>query len=209
MFNNTLNTKRSGKRIKKIIRESIVIIFSVFLALFANEWRNNVKEDEQTQVILDNIKSEMKNNERVAENAMSYHRTVLDNIDSLKNSETLEKDLFNGYYFEDFKFAPKGIMRQGFNDIAWVVAKEERLATRISFQQSEALYEAYNQQSTIEETINRILHILYERSTHRAESTRENIVLMDVLFDELVWQEEQLLRNYKRVWKVLGEKSDD
>jgi len=191
-------------QLKKIVGESAVIIFSVFLALFANEWRNKVNEDNQTQIILSNIKAELRDNERIAKNAISYHQSVFDHINNLEWSDSLENALFNGYFFDDFKLAPKGIMRESFNDIAWIVAQEERLATRISFQESEAIYEAYNQQETVDHTINRIINLLFDRTTHQKASIKSNVVMLQLLFFELTAQEEELMRKYARVWKMIG-----
>lgn len=189
-------------KIKKILGESAVIIFSVLLALFANEWRSNVKEARKTQVILDNIELEMKDNQRIADTAFAYHKSVFGRIQEMLDTDSLQQ-LFNGYYFDDYQFAPKGIMREGFNNIAWIVAKEERIATRIGFQQSEALYEAYKQQETVEETLKKISQLLFDRTTHRQASTQENIILLALLFNELTSQEEELQLKYKQAREII------
>ncbi len=197
------NKSNTRQQIKRILRESAVIVFSVLLALFANEWRSNVKEAQQTQTILNNIKLELKDNERIAQKAIQYHQSVYQNLEAVVDSDTIEQFLFDGYIFEDYKVAPNGIMREGFNNIAWIVAKEERLATRISFQQSEALYEAYDQQLTVEETLNKVTNLVYDRQTHRRTATKENVVLLILIFHELVAQEEELLRRYQLAWERL------
>ncbi len=194
----------TSSNIKQLLRESIVIIFSVLFALFVNEWRGTVNQEKHTQIILNNIIHELQDNERIAIQLTSYHEEVLQNLMDLSQQDSIEEKLFSGLYFQTNKVAPLGIMREGFNDIAWQVAKEEKLATHISFNHSEALYEVYNQQATVSKTVDKILQVIYDRAAHRKELTKENAVLLARFFHEVIAQEKRLLALYKKVWETLG-----
>ncbi|MCE2496827.1 MAG: hypothetical protein J4F31_09675 [Flavobacteriales bacterium] len=186
----------SSTRFRGILGESAVIVFSVLLALFANEWRSNVNERRATDVILNNILFELRENHDIAFKAHEYHLSVLDTLQRLY-VELAEDSLFNGFYFNDFKLMPQGVMQKGLNDIAWTVAKEERLATRVPFESSKKLYDAYRQQESVNRTLNRISDLTFDRRTHTEEATIRNIVMLTLLFSELTSQEAELLYRYE------------
>lgn len=192
-----MKTRSERSSLRKILGESAIIIFSVLLALFANEWRSGVNEQRETDLILSHILSELRENKEVALVAYAYHKSVFDTLQNL-DIETAKDSLFNGFYFDDFKLLPKGVMQQGFNDIAWTVAKEERLATRINFERSQVLYNAYRQQQTVDHTLDRITDLTFDRRTHDADATVKNLVMLNLLFYELTAQEEELLFRYRQ-----------
>ena len=67
----------------KLAFESGLIIFSVMLALFLDEYRSSLKEQAATQKALTNIEMEMNTNLDVLKRWQTYHQQVHQNIDTV------------------------------------------------------------------------------------------------------------------------------
>ena len=187
----------------KIILESVMIIFSVLFALFINEWRSVVKENNRTEIILENIEAELLENQAIAKEFLEYHKTVRAKISEVYDKDSLEVYFYPEANFEFLKVAPYGVIQKEFKDIGWEVGKQERLATRIEFEKSVALFEAYTQQLIVYETINRIINLLSSREIQRKELLEESVILLGTEFQELIGQEGVLLRLYKKALATL------
>ena len=68
------------------------------------------------------------------------------------------------------------------------------------------LYEAYDQQAVVGQTIDLIIEHLSNREILRKELLQESVFLLADGFNELTGQEGVLLRDYERALKVLNEK---
>src|SRR5689334_12950040 len=85
---------------KEYLGESLLIIFSVLLALFTTEYINKRHEKENTKTILASVANELKHNKAALLEMQEYNLKVLANIDSLlanKNSQAalVSNDEFN------------------------------------------------------------------------------------------------------------------
>jgi len=187
----------------KILSESLVIILSVLFALFINEWRNNYNENKRTQVILENIRQEMLENQALTKNLYAYHSLVKSNILNTLDGDSLETVFFPGPTFELSSVAPRGIIQKDYKDIAWEVAKAEKISSRISFEDSSKLFEVYAQQQTVRETITRIIMLISDRQIHRKALLRESIILLNSELNELVGQEEYFLAKFEKALESL------
>ncbi len=174
-----------------------MIIFSVLFALFVNEWRNNVNERKQTAVILNNIEQELQRNQAIAQEFYTYHEEVLLNMRQIYEQDSLSEKFLGNGRFEIFEVAPRGVYQKAYKNIAWEVAKEERISSRIDFDISSAIFEAYNQQNIVNSTIARTLDLLNEPHIHDEQYLKQNVIRLATLFGELRGQEESLLTYYK------------
>lgn len=188
---------------KRLFADALIIILSVLLALFLNEWRSNIKENRKTNEILENIKLEIDDNHKLADELQEYHTQVLVNIRNLKKQGQLADSLFYEGRFQYLKFAPEGVIQEDFSDIAWEVAKQEKISNRIKFLESKLLSIIYSQQQTVNGTIDRIVNLLGEREIHRAELIEESMIVLEDEFGELIGQERHLMSLYKMALKEL------
>ncbi len=89
-----------------------------------------------------------------------YHELELKSIQHALDVDSLEQTFFPNYVFRIGAVAPDGIAQDEFKIIAWLVAKEERITNRIPFESSKLLFGVYQQQETVDETIDRIINLI-------------------------------------------------
>ncbi|WP_299107660.1 hypothetical protein [uncultured Tenacibaculum sp.] len=176
----------------KIILESLMIIFSVFIALFINEWKNEKNEAKRTKLIVQNIKSEIQNNREILQNIIQYHEEIMDRLSLPSNRETIEEKFLKNGYFAIREIAPNGIIQEQFQNIAWTVAKEDKITNRIHLNESQVLFAVYEQQNVLKGTIKDIVSFLSSREVQRKELAHENVMVFRILMNELVGQEKVL-----------------
>ncbi len=180
-----------------------MIVFSVLFALFISEWRNNVNEKKRTATILDNIEAEIKANHLVLKDVLMYHDSVRQNITLAIKQDSIKQVFFPDQKFYLYKVAPNGIMQEYINNIAWEVAKQERISTQIDFELSKSLFVAYKQQSSFEQALYDISDLLNNRNSHKIEHAEETALLFRRAFNELVGREIRLAIVYEHALKQL------
>ena len=188
---------------KRLIADAFIIILSVLLALFLNEWRSNIKENKKTKKALEYVKLEIKDNYEIAKKVKIYHQKVLQNIREIQEFEKPQDSLFSQGKFLYNILAPNGVIQDDFSDIAWDVAKQENISASIEFLESKLLFAIYEQQATVNETIDRIVIFLGNRLIHRKELLLESLVVLEDEFNELVGQEKNLIQLYEIANKEL------
>src|SRR3954471_11910969 len=67
---------------KEYLGESLLIIFSVILALGLTEVINNINEERRIKEVLHQLREELIENKKAEEIQLAYHQQVLKNIDS-------------------------------------------------------------------------------------------------------------------------------
>ena len=191
-----------------IILESAMIIFSVFIALFINEWKNEKNEAKRTELIVQNIESEIQNNRKIIQNIIGYHEKIMNNISQPDNKQILKQKFFKNGHFSIGEIAPKGIIQEHFQDIAWAVAKEDKITNRISLEESQVLFAVYEQQNLIKGTIKDIINLLTSREVHKIELVSENVIVFKILMNELIGQEKILETNYKNALALITKRKN-
>ena len=92
------------RNFKEYIGESLLIIFSVILALVLTEVFNKIHENQQTSEVLHQLRLELIDNKRQEEEQYHYHLQVLKNIDSaLRNTAFAEQFIHNGELSQNLK----------------------------------------------------------------------------------------------------------
>ena len=117
---------------KEYLGESALIIFSVFLALILTEVINNAHEKNETELMLKDIRSELIQNKNAEEAYLAYHMSVLKNIDSALNDPQFQQQIVSGGEFHLNAIAPHGISYPYLNDVAWQIAKQHNIASKIN-----------------------------------------------------------------------------
>lgn len=196
------------KKSKKLVVDSTLIIFSVLFALFINECRSSAVERGKTEKMLKNIKIEIQNNHTILKDLKEYHSNVFKNIQTAYEQDSLESTFFPGNFFIINKVADNGIIQQTLTDIAWEIGKQNNISSRIEFESSLVLYEAYDQQKVVNETIDLLVSHLSTREILRKELLGESVFMIGREFNELIGQEGVLLRDYENALEILKEKEN-
>lgn len=174
---------------RKLLTESFTIIVSVLFAFFINEWRNNYKENQRTEVILENIKKEMNDNLAITKYYVDYHNEIEKNIDKILANDTLINRCISNDEFNFYEVAPNGIIQKTQKNIAWEVAMEEKITNRINFELSQTLFEVYHQQEFINITINKLVDLVSSRKFHRREMIVESLKILQIQVHNLLGME--------------------
>ena len=180
-----------------------MIVLSVLLALFINEWKSNRNEQKNTNIVMNNISTEITINKNLIENHLPYHKSVLEKIQVAAYKDSLSSVFLKNGYFELNSVAPKGVKQGDLHNIAWLIAKEERISNKISFEESQLIFSAYEQQSRVLKTINRIIDVLGSREIHRKDLIEESIIVLALEWNEMISQEEELIYRYSQALKKL------
>ncbi len=181
---------------KKILLEAALIVLSVLLALFINEWKSNYNDQQETDRMMENIITEISNNQVFIDSLIPYHISVLEKIQEAALQDSLIITFMEKDYFEISGVAPKGVKQGDLHSIAWTVAKEERISNRIIFAESQILFSVYEQQARVLKTINRIIDILSSREIHRRELIEESVIVLAIEWNEMIAQEKELSYRY-------------
>jgi len=109
---------------KEYLGESLLIIFSVLLALFLSEKFNKLHEDRLNHQVLNQLRNELINNKRQEEEQYQYHLQVLINIDSALNNPVFAQKFFHNGTMSLKPIAPEGVVNRDLNDFVWQIAKQ-------------------------------------------------------------------------------------
>ena len=134
---------------KEYLGESLLIIFSVVLALILTEIFNKIHDDRQTREVLHQLRQELMDNKRLEEEQYSYHLQSLRNIDSALNHPDFAKQFINNGEISLKGIAPLGVMSHDLNNVAWEVAKQNDVFAKLGFSTYSLLTDIYNNQQRI------------------------------------------------------------
>ncbi|WP_018126617.1 hypothetical protein [Balneola vulgaris] len=190
---------------KNVIVDSLLIVLSVLFALFINEWNTERNQRNETTKMMENIQTEITQNQVLLDSLIPYHESVLLNIQQAAMADSIESTFFSSGYFEINAVAPKGIIQGNLQRIAWTIAQEENITNRISYQKSQILFSTYEQQQRVLRTIERIIDILSSREIHRKELLDESLIVLAIEWNEMIAQEHELNRIYTHTLERLNE----
>ncbi|HLX92168.1 MAG TPA: hypothetical protein VKR32_10820 [Puia sp.] len=190
---------------KEYLGESLLIIFSVVLAIILSEVINKLHEDRQTHEVMRELQEELIANENAEEIQYAYHQEVLRNIDSaLLHREFLLKVLDSGRVHL-YVLAPDGVLREDLNDIAWQVAKQYNIFSKLDLKTLGLLIDIYNHQQRIAKTEDEIGKVLLSFESRKPENARTTLILMrDNYHAWAVDRAPGLLANYKKAIDALN-----
>ncbi len=94
---------------KDYLGESMLIIFSVALALVVTEYFNSLHEKQQTKEVIEQLKAELTNNKKAETLQYVYQLQVLKNIDAALSNPVLAKKFIDSGAMHLETIAPAGI----------------------------------------------------------------------------------------------------
>jgi len=144
---------------KEYLGESILIIFSVLLALILTEYFSNLHEKKETRELLD-------------------QKNALKAIDSaLKTPSFQQKILTNNEFHLDY-IAPEGVVNLDLSTVAWEIAKSHNITTKTSFKLVAKLTDIYANQARIDKVEEKVASVLLSWESRRPENIRTTLVLL-------------------------------
>lgn len=191
---------------KEYVGESILIIFSVVLALILTEIFNKIHDDRNTSEILHQLKQELIENKTNEEEQYHYHLQVLKNIDSALNNPEFANQFINNGKIDLNVLAPKGVMSQDLNSVAWEVAKQKDAFSKIGLTTYSLLTNIYNNQQRITNSEDKIGALLLSWESRKPENLITTLILLhDNYHGWDVDRAPRLLQLYQQAIDRLGE----
>ena len=182
----------------KIVFESSLIIFSVLLALFLNEYREELARNQEKERALKMVSTELKSNLKTLQEWLPYHKEVLKNLEkSFDDNHGLS---LNDQHTLITSSIPNGIVQTMLDNSSWETIKQSNISSTIDLGIIFSLSKLYKVQSLgIESTLQRTLMILSSRESIREGNLRETIFLLKIHFNELIGQEVYMIDVYKQL----------
>jgi len=163
---------------KEYAGESFLIIFSVLLALVLTEFINNLHEKNETKDLLNNIRNELVANKKAETEQYAYDLQVLRSIDSALVSPQLQKKIVSNDEFHLTMIAPHGVLYRYLDDIAWEVAKNHNISSKISFQTVKMLTRIYQDQARAMKVEDEVAKVFLSREAGKVENAHATLVLI-------------------------------
>jgi hypothetical protein len=191
---------------KEYLGESLLIIFSVALAIILTEVFTKIHENRQTREVLHELREELISNKESEEIQYQYHLHVMRNIDSALHNEHYINKIFDSGRIHLSVFAPENVMRKDLNDVAWQVAKQDNIFSKLNLETFSLLTDIYNQQLRIIKTEDEIGKVLLSFESRKPENERITLILVrDNYYAWAVERAPKLLEKYKTAIDDLSE----
>ncbi len=192
---------------KEYVGECLLIVFSVILALGVTEFINNLNDKRKTNEILHQLKEELVDNLKLEKEQYAYHLQILKKIDSaLANPAIAQKLISNGKINLDIITPPPhGVLLHDLNDVAWQVAKQNNIVSKIDITTYSLLNDIYNNQLRITNSERDIANVLLSRESRTATDNRITLLLLhDNYFGWDVQRAPNLLKLYEQAINELN-----
>ena len=189
---------------KEYLGESLLIVFSVLFALLLTEIFNNIHERQHTREILNAVRLELIDNLRKEREQYQYHLHVLRNIDSALAYPALQHQFINNGVLKIEAVIPDGVTYRDLNDVAWQVAKQDNIFSKIDLKEYSLLTDIYDNQQRIAKVEEEIGNLLLSRESRTASNNRITLLLMRDNFH--AWAVDRapgILMNYKKAIDAL------
>lgn len=191
---------------KEYLGESLLIVFSVALAIILTEVFTKIHENNQTREVLHQLKMELINNNEAEEIQYQYHLIVIHNIDSALHDEKLRKSFLDSGQINLTPIAPFGVMRKDLNDIAWQVAKQNNIFSKLDLRTYSLLTDIYDNQQRIIKTEDEIGKLLLSFESRKPENAKTTLILMRNNYSAwAVDRAPRLLNNYRKAIDALSD----
>jgi hypothetical protein len=166
--------------LREYLGESLLIIFSVFLALLVTEYINNLHEKSQTRELMENIKNELIKNKQMEQAQYAYQQTVIKRIDSAINDPALQhKIIANGEFHYEYIFSRgHGVLYGDLSKVAWEVAKSQNIFPKIDVKLVDQLTSIYDDQERIAKLEDKIASIFLSYESRNENNARQTLILM-------------------------------
>jgi hypothetical protein len=191
---------------KEYLGESLLIIFSVLLAIILTEVINNINERHHTSEVLKSLREELLENDSMEIVQYAYHLKVLNNIDSALSHPEFSKQFINNGIIHLKAIAPDGVIRNDLNDVAWQSAKQSNIVSKIDLATYSLLTNIYDNQARITNSEQLIGSVLLSRESRTDSDNRITLILMrDNYHAWTVDRAPALLDNYRKAIEILKE----
>lgn len=140
----------------KIFVESFFIVFGVLLALYLNEWRSSMQQEEVNAQALQSIANEIHFNKTVLKQRVEYYKFISDTLETILNDKNDKTANVPGW---------RGLMPPLLRSSAFEASNSAQIFSRIDFAKSEKISHAYTFQKVFANMLDKIMDKLIENGS--------------------------------------------
>ena len=184
-----LNPKKHKKKYvypirdwKEYLGESLMIVFSVLLALFLTEHINKLHERENTKSLLRSISAELNHNRKFILEMQDYNLMVFSKIDSVLVDKKLQKKLVSKDEFHLEVIAPHGIQYRFLDNDAWAIGKNNNIISKIDIETVSILTKVYENQDRIAKIEDEVAKVIFDRTSRDPRQVRKTLILIKDIY---------------------------
>ena len=184
----------------RILAESVLIVFSILLALFVDQWREGLRLDRLRDRAIADIHEEIENNRMAVDSAVGYHTAVRDSLGILW--QRIERSGSGGQPGFNLiaAVAPLGIRPPAIRRTAWETAISTDAVTLMDYSLIYRLGGLYDTQTTgVESTLARIQDFVFDPMLFEPARAGTAVRMIHALVSELAGQEYYLSAHYDSV----------
>jgi hypothetical protein len=163
---------------REYIEESLLIVFSVVLALFLTELFQKLHENNQLRQVVHELREELTTNKKAEEIQLRYHLQVLKNIDAALADPAIAHQFINNGELNLKIIAPEGVLCRDLNDVAWQVAKQNNIFAKLDLSAVNLLTTIYGNQQRIMSSESEISKVLEAWESRQPENLRTTLILV-------------------------------
>lgn len=197
--------------IKKYLAEGFLIIFSVLFALYINKLSDDWQTTKKKNIALIGIQKELQRNSEVIGIWIKDHSEISERIHDLDNgkNDSLKNEMKATAYLDFGLLTGKeSFISAILSNTAWETAKTTGIIAEFNFETSQELTSVYTMQNTImDKTIFKIVDLVFAPESQNIENLDGTLHQFNLLFRELVGQENTLLFLYNRAKKNFDDTS--
>ncbi len=181
-----MTKKETLNRVKDLLIQSVLIIFSVILALVLNETRTSQNTNQSTRQALEKVVQEIQNNRQSLAQVKGYHKFAASRIDSLLRLADPTKPVIKMIE----AVMPKGIQPPDMQQTAWNTFNSTGLVSNLDYDKIYTLTRLYKLQAEgVETTWKACAGHIMSPGFFDVSKMKTNLQLLQVLFYELYQQE--------------------
>ena len=164
--------------LKEYFGESILIVFSVLLALFVTESINKLHERQKTKILLKSIVNELISNKKAIQEMQVYNLQVLSRIDSALKDKNFQRKIVSNDEFHITMIAPNGVLYRFLDNVAWTVAKNNDIMAKLDIESLSVLTYIYEDQDRIKKMEDEVGRVFIDRSSRNSRQVRATLILI-------------------------------
>ncbi|HZY25323.1 MAG TPA: hypothetical protein VFE71_05815 [Bacteroidales bacterium] len=164
--------------LKEYFGESILIVFSVLLALFVTESINKLHERQKTKILLKSIVNELISNKKAIQEMQVYNLQVLSRIDSALKDKKFQRKIVSNDEFHITMIAPNGVLYRFLDNVAWTVAKNNDIMAKLDIESLSVLTYIYEDQDRIKKMEDEVGRVFIDRSSRDSRQVRATLILI-------------------------------
>lgn len=185
----------------EVLVQSVMIVLSILLALWVDEWKQHRAEQQLAQVSLYNFLHEVQQNQARLDDILPYHRGVRAMVKELETQHTIKSPT-------DFESAVgvDGLRPPFLLATAWQTAVATGALQHIDYSTVSALSLTYTLQDRFREESRAGIQSMLQASNFQPGHAEAALRSADIFLDDVVANEEELRATYAQASRLLSRK---